>query len=116
MGTSIATAQDRLEQNCAEALSRFFPFSKPVHLPVQVTALRGSSVNLREATVVEFATAEHAIFLSSLPLEFADRVRLERGRKGLAAEAKVVAVQYFEGRKAVAVKFIQGPCTWVMEP
>jgi hypothetical protein len=25
-------------------------------------------------------------------------------------------VQYHEGRKAVAVKFAQGPCDWVMQP
>jgi hypothetical protein len=28
----------------------------------------------------------------------------------------VVAVQYHEGRKAVAVRFLQGHCDWVMEP
>jgi hypothetical protein len=25
-------------------------------------------------------------------------------------------VQYHEGRKAVAVKFAQGPCDWVTQP
>jgi hypothetical protein len=25
-------------------------------------------------------------------------------------------VQYYEGRKAVAVKFTQGLCDWVMQP
>jgi len=51
-----------------------------------------------------------------LPLEFDDRVRLERDQKGRAAEANVIAVQYHEGRKAVAVKFTQGPCDWVTQP
>jgi hypothetical protein len=32
------------------------------------------------------------------------------------ADATVVAVQYHEGRKAVAVKFTQGLCDWVMQP
>ena len=31
-------------------------------------------------------------------------------------EANVIAVQYHEGRKAVAVKFTQGPCDWVTQP
>jgi hypothetical protein len=83
---------------------------------VQVTALRGARAKLREAATVEFAAPDFAIFLSTLPLEFDDRVRLERDRKGPAAEANVIAVQYHEGRKAVAVKFTQGPCDWVTQP
>jgi len=83
---------------------------------VQVTSLRGGGTQLREATVVEFGGPEHAIFASSLPLEFDDRVRIERDRKDSAAEATVIAVQYHEGRKAVAVRFLQGPCAWVTQP
>ncbi len=71
---------------------------------------------MREATVLEFGGAEHAIFLSTLPLEFDDRVRLEAVEQGRPAEATVVAVQYHEGRKAVAVRFLQGHCNWVTQP
>ena len=88
----------------------------PVRIPVQVTALRGGRTKLREATVVEFGGREHAIFLSTLPLEFDDHVRLEAAQEGRPAEATVVAVQYHEGRKAVAVSFLQGPCAWVTRP
>jgi hypothetical protein len=80
-----------------------------------VTSLRGGASQLREATVVEFGGAEHAIFLSALPLKFDDRVRLE-AKQGRPAEATVVAVQYHEGRKAVAVRFLQGHCNWVTQP
>jgi hypothetical protein len=104
------------EQGCAERLARFFPRAIPVRVPVQITALRAGSARLREATVVEFGGAEHAIFLSSLPLEFDDRVRMERDKNGGTADAKVIAVQYHEGRKAVAVRFLQGPCAWVTQP
>ncbi len=104
------------EQNCAEQLARFFPQARPVRIPVQVTALRGGRTRLCEATVVEFGGREHAIFLSTLPLEFDDRVRLEAAQEGEPAEATVVAVQYHEGRKAVAVSFSQGPCDWVTQP
>ncbi len=69
---------------------------------------------MREATVIEFGGSEHAIFLSTLPLEFDDRVRLVGTREWRPAEAIVVAVQYHEGRKAVAVKFLQGACDWVV--
>jgi hypothetical protein len=103
-------------QDCAEQLARFFPQASRLRVPVQVTALRAGSTKLREATVVEYAGKEHAIFLSTLPLEFDDRVRVERDRHGCAADAAVVAVQYHEGRKAVAVRFLQGPCAWVTQP
>jgi hypothetical protein len=104
------------EQGCTERLARFFPRATPVRVPVQITALRAGSTRLREATVVEFGGSEHAIFLSSLPLEFDDKVRIERDRNGATAEATVIAVQYHEGRKAVAVRFLQGPCVWVTQP
>jgi hypothetical protein len=66
---------------------------------------------------LEYGGAQNAIFLSTLPLEFEDHVRVERdSRGGAALDATVVAVQYHEGRKAVAVKFTQGVCDWVMEP
>ena len=114
---STETAVSEHELGCAEQLARFFPGAAAVRVPVQVTALRGGRAKLREATVLEFGAAQHAIFLSTLPLEFEDRVRLERdSHGGAAAEATVVAVQYHEGRKAVAVKFTQGLCDWVMQP
>ena len=113
--TEIAVSEHEL--GCAEQLARFFPGAAAVRVPVQVTALRGGRAKLREATVLEFGAAQHAIFLSTLPLEFEDRVRLERDSHGGAvAEATVVAVQYHEGRKAVAVKFTEGLCDWVMQP
>jgi hypothetical protein len=103
------------EQDCAEQLARFFPQAKPVRIPVQVTPLRAGGMRLREATVVEFGGTEYAIFLSTLPLEFDDRVRLESVKDRRSAEGTVVAVQYHEGRKAVAVRFSQGRCDWVTQ-
>ncbi len=102
------------EQDCAEQLARFFPKARPVRIPVQVTASRGGRTSLRESAVVEFGSPEHAIFITNLPLEFDDRVRIEASGEGRPAEANVVGVQYHEGRKAVAVRFLQGPCDWVV--
>lgn len=104
------------ELGCAEQLARFFPRANRVRLPIQVIAVRGGKALLREATVAEYGGPEHAIFLSSLPLEFDDRVRIEPEGKRGTAEATVVAVQYHDGRKAVAVRFLQGPCAWVTQP
>jgi len=102
------------EQGCAEQLARFFPQARPVRIPVRVTASRGGRTRLREAAIVEFGGPEHAIFLSSLPLEFDDRVQIEATGEGRPMNATVVGVQYHEGRKAVAVRFLQGPCDWVV--
>ena len=111
-GSTVTTS----EQDCAEQLARFFPQSRPVRIPVQVTSLRGGGSRLREATVLEFGGPEHAIFLSTLPLEFDDRVQLEAFAQGRPAEATVIAVQYHQGRKAVAVRFLQGHSNWVTQP
>jgi len=113
---STGLALPEHEQGCAEQLARFFPQAAPVRVPVQVTALRGGHTKLREATVLEFANNGIAIFVSTLPLEFDDRVRLERGNRVRTADATVIAVQYHEGRKAMAVRFSQGPCEWVTQP
>lgn len=99
--------------SCTEQLARFFPGATSVRIPVQVTALRGGNTRLREASVLEFAAVEHAIFDSTLPLEFDDRVRLEGKQKESVTDATVVAVQYHDGRKAVAVKFLRGPNNWI---
>jgi hypothetical protein len=109
------TIGDRLD--CTQQLARFFPDATPIRVPVQVTALRGGRAKLREAAILEYGDGQHAIFVSTLPLEFEDRLRIERdARRGANAFAVVVAVQYHEGRKAVAVKFTEGQCAWVMQP
>ena len=103
---------------CAEQLARFFPQLPGVRIPVRVAPERGASsaARLAEAVVVEFGSEEYAIFLSTLPLEFADRVRLSRDGGGRSAEATVIALQYHEGRKAIAVRFLDGPCEWMRQP
>ena len=117
MKRSNQVAVSEHEPDCAEQLARFFPGMSEVRVPVQVAALRGGGSKLREATVLEFAGSQHAIFLSRLPLEFDDHVRVERDPRGApTADATVVAVQYHEGRKAVAVKFTQGLCDWMIQP
>jgi hypothetical protein len=112
----VGVLEDQAAPACVHQLARFFPQASPVRLRAQVTAVRSGNAKLQEAVVVEFAAPDCAIFASALPLEFDDRVRLEREGKSRKAEATVIAMQYHEGRKAVAVKFTQGPCDWVMQP
>lgn len=106
------------ERSCAEQLARFFPGASALRIPVRVLPHRTGQSKLHESALVEFGAKEFAIFLSALPLEFDDRVRLVREGAGKAnsrpAEAIVVALQYHEGRKAVAVRFVEGSCDWMM--
>jgi len=100
-------------EGCAAQLSQFFRTVQPVHIPVDVTANRSGTTPLRETVVVEFCGREYAIFRSALPLEYDDDVRLRAHETAGQMDARVVAVQYHEGVKAVAVRFQSGPCHWV---
>jgi len=109
-------------ETCADKLAQFFPDAAPVRIPVQVTTLRIGATSLKENTLVEFVATDHAIFACSLPLEFDDRVRLtptaqgrDHKQRSKAADGKVIAVQYHEGHKAVAVRFLGGCLDWVSE-
>ena len=113
MKRSAQTAVVDHEIDCAEQLSRFFSNVTAVRIPVQVTPLGSSNPKLKEATVLEFGGPDHAIFLCTLPLEFNDGVRIHRDQHHSPADASVVAVQYHEGRKAVAVKFKKA-CDWMI--
>ena len=72
-----------------------------------------SPARVQESVLVEYGSEEYAIFLSTLPLEFADRVRISGNGGGRSVEATVIALQYHEGRKAVAVRFVEGRCEWM---
>jgi hypothetical protein len=103
------------ERECADQLARFFPKLPAVRIPVRISPIRSGQSRVQEATVVEFATEDYAIFLSKLALEFDDRVRIVRDG-GRPAEATVIALQYHQGRKAVAVRFHDRPCEWMVCP
>jgi hypothetical protein len=113
-GVEMTIAAD--ERECTSQLARFFPKLPAVRIPVQVIPRRYGQARMKEATVVEFGTPEYAIFLSQLALEFDDRVRLVRDGGGRSVEAAVIALQYHDGQKAVAVRFLDGPCEWMMRP
>jgi hypothetical protein len=101
-------------------LAQFFPDAIAVRIPVRVTGLGSHGAvptenALQENTVIEFGTPEEVLFASSLPLEFEDRVRLESADGSLQAEASVVAVQYHNGRTAVAARFVRAIANWIIK-
>ena len=101
---------------CTEQLARFFPEAKPLQVRAVLAPLRSGANQVHESVVVEFASAERAIFSSRLPLEFDDRVRLSDTEGNSGCDAIVVAVQYHDGRKAVAVQFADKQIFWVKRP
>lgn len=116
MYASCGVETEEAPISCTQQLARFFPGAVPAQFPVQVTALRPGAAQLTERTLVEFSTDQHAIFLCSLPLEFDDRVRLERNGGRLKSEASGIAIRYEEGRKAVAVRLQGNSRNWKAEP
>ena len=103
-------------QTCIEKLALMFPGASPVRLPVRVAVLGSGEKRLEEAVVIEFGTAREVLFVSTLPLEFEDKVRISNSDGSLDARAKVVAVSYHEGRKAVAARFVGEVGNWIIKP
>lgn len=113
-----ATARARMgEQSCTAKLAKFFPEATPVRIPVRLTRVEGEPVDGHsENTVIEFGTPREVLFISSLPLEFADRLQLRNSDGTLNAEASVVALQYHAGRTAVAARFTSEVTNWIVKP
>lgn len=85
-----------------------------MRLPVEITQVRATGAGAKESTVIEFGTANEALFASKLPLEFADRVRITNADGSLNTEASVVAVHFELGRRAVAVRFSEKLSNWII--
>jgi len=92
-----------------------FPDATPVRIPVRLTRLAGDDNAFSENTTIEYGTPREVLFASSLPLEFADKLRLENSDGTLDAEACVVAVQYSAGRTAVAARFSREVPNWIIK-
>lgn len=96
-------------------LAQFFPGASPVRVPVQVTGGEFGGLSLTENTVIEYGTAKEVLFASSLPLEFADQLRLRNTDGSLEADVYVVALQYHNGRTAVAARFAHEVNNWIVK-
>lgn len=112
-----ATARARSQKESSTAkLAKFFPNATAVRIPVRLSRMSGSDQALTESTVIEFGTSTEVLFASTLPLEFADQVRLQNSDGTLDAKASVVAVQYDKGRTAVAARFTHAVSNWIVKP
>src|SRR5262245_44919938 len=136
---SATRAEGQTEESVVGRLAQFFPGAMGIRIPITVTVvpnfeMQASSKRtaaqslkpaakrngngapeLSENAVIEYGTAQEVLFASALPLEFEDRVRLETDDGSLRAEAHVVAVQYHDGRMAVAVRFSREISNWIIK-
>ncbi len=96
-------------------LAQFFPGASPVRVPVEITGGEIGGVSLTENTVIEYGTSCEVLFASSLPLEFADQLRLRNADGSLEADVYVVALQYQGGRTAVAARFAHEVSNWIVK-
>lgn len=101
------------EQSDVAKLAEFFPAATAIRVPVQVGRV-GDEHGAEEQTVIEFGTPREVLFAAKLPLEFGDRLRLVNAEGLLEAEAEVVAVQYHQGKTAVAARFTGPVANWVI--
>ena len=101
------------EQSDVAKLAQFFPAATAIRVPVQLCRVDGHE-DLEEHTVIEFGTPREVLFAAKQPLEFGDRIRLVNAEGLLEAEAEVVAVQYHQGKTAVAARFTGPVANWVI--
>jgi hypothetical protein len=83
---------------------------------VRLTRVAGDGKDCTESTVIEVGTAREVLFSSTLPLEFADRLKVQNSDGTLDAEVSVVALQYTSGRTAVVARFTQEVSNWIVKP
>jgi len=86
-----ASAAARAPETSTARLAKFFPEASPVRIPVRLTRVAEGNP-LTESTVIEFGTPHEVLFASTLPLEFADMLRVQNSDGTLDAEASVVAL------------------------
>jgi len=69
----------------------------------------------RESAIIEFGTPGAVLFASDLPLDFGDRLRLENSDGSLDTEAEIVAMQFHQGKTAVAARFLGRVANWIIK-
>ena len=120
MPHEAAIASRSTEESLVGRLAQFFPDAIAVRIPVRVRSLgaHGSAAAgtpLEESTVIEYGTSQEVLFVSTLPLEFDDKVRLENSDGSLKIEGSVVAVQYQNGSTAVAARSVGPIRNWIIQ-
>ena len=113
--TAATAPSCRLTESFVSKLARFFPNATPVRIPIRLTRVNLGAGAFSESTIIEFGTSKEVLFCSGLPLEFADKLRLENPDGSLDIDVSVVAVQYDGGKTAVAARFLKDVPNWIVK-
>jgi hypothetical protein len=100
---------------CVEELARFFPGVMQVRIPVRVCKGRSGKATSSEQTMIEFGTSEEVLFVSGLPLDFEDIVRVRNADGSLDIVAKVIAMHLYHDKMAIAAKFLEDVPNWIIK-
>ena len=115
MHSNSAISVSQAVESIVQRLARFFPGIIPVRIPVSVCRIRENSGSSdQEQTVIEFGTKREVLFACTVPLEFEERITLRNSDGSLETEASVVAVQFGEGKTAVAARFAGDVPNWII--
>ena len=116
MQKAVLEGQEPIElAECVEELARFFPGAMQVRIPVRVCKGRSGRAASAEQTMIEFGTAEEVLFVSGLPLDFEDIVRLRNVDGSLDITAKIVAMHLYDDKMAIAAKFLEDVPNWIIK-
>ena len=100
---------------CVAELAKFFPGAVQVRIPVLVSKRDAVKAALVEQTVIEFGTGAEVFFVSGLPLDFDDTVRVRNPDGSLDVEAKIVAMRLHHGKMAIAARFLEEVTNWIIK-
>jgi hypothetical protein len=112
-GKTVAKVAQK--NSAVERLVAIFPEASPVRVPVLVVASRKEGRDLKEDTVIEFGTSRVVFFFSRLPLELEEKILLRNADGSLGIEAIIIALQYEEGHRAIAARFLAEDRKWIIK-
>jgi len=116
MAKAVLESQEPIEPaECVEELARFFPGVMQVRIPVRVCKGRSGKATSSEETMIEFGTVEEVLFVSSLPLDFEDIVRIRNANGSLDIVAKIIAMHLYHDKMAIAAKFLEDVPNWIIK-
>jgi len=116
MEKAVLEGQEPIEPaECVEELARFFPGIMQVRIPVRVCKGRSGKATSSEQTMIEFGTADEVLFVSGLPLDFEDIVRVRNADGSLDIVAKVIAMHLYHDKMAIAAKFLEEVPNWIIK-
>jgi len=116
MGKAVLEGQEPSEPaECVEELARFFPGVMQVRIPVRVCKGRSGKATSSEETMIEFGTVDEVLFVSGLPLDFEDIVRIRNADGSLDIVAEIIAMHLYHDKMAIAAKFLEGVPNWIIK-